>query len=165
MAGTGLDSQMFADADPALKRRIGWLAYLPPALHALALPPARFTIVADGVTTEVTSSLVLICNGSTIISPYLSLYPGIRTDDGRLDVLIFTPTEPLTIARTLARLATHGLEHSPYVTHVRACQVEITADRALPVELDGDVALQTPLTVTLMPAALRVIVPQHQPED
>jgi diacylglycerol kinase (ATP) len=165
MAGAGLDSRLFADADPRLKRRIGWLAYLPPALHALALPPARFTIVADGVTTEVTSALVLICNGSTIISPYLSLYPGIQTDDGRLDVLVFTATEPLEIARTLARLATHGLERSPYVTHLRARELEITADPELPVELDGDVALQTPLTVTLMPAALRVIVPQHQLED
>ena len=159
-----LDSRLFADADPKLKRRIGWLAYLPPAFHDLALPPTRFTIVADGVATEVVSPLVLVCNGSSIISPHLSLYPGIRTDDGRLDVLIFTPTGPLELARTLARLATHGLEHSPYVTHLRARHVEIVADPDLPVELDGDVALRTPLAVRLVPAALRVIVPQHSAE-
>lgn len=161
MAGAGLDSRLFADADPALKKRVGWLAYLPPALHDLALPPSRFTIVADGASREVFSSMVLVCNGSTIISPYLSLYPGVRTDDGQLDLLIFTPDTPFEIARTLARLATHGLEHSPYVTHLRARHIVITADPGLPVELDGDVVLNTPLEVTLVPAALRVIVPQH----
>jgi YegS/Rv2252/BmrU family lipid kinase len=161
MAGAGLDSRLFADANPALKKRLGWLAYVPPALHDLVLPPSRFTIVADGVTTEVVSPMVLVCNGSTIISPYLSLYPGVRTDDGQLDLLIFTPATSLEMARTFARLATHGLEHSPYVTHLRVRQITITADPGLPVELDGDVVLNTPLDVVLKPAALRVIVPQH----
>ena len=161
MAGAGLDSRLFEDANPALKKRVGWLAYVPPALHDLALPPSRFTIVADGVTSEVVSPMVLVCNGSTIISPYLSLYPGVRTDDGQLDLLIFTPATPLEIARTFARLATHGLEHSPYVTHLRARHIVITADPGLPVELDGDVVRTTPLEVVLKPAALRVIVPQH----
>jgi diacylglycerol kinase family enzyme len=38
MAGAGLVSRMFAAANPARKRQIGWLAYVPPALHAL--PPS-----------------------------------------------------------------------------------------------------------------------------
>ena len=111
------------------------------------------------MTTEVTSPLVLVANGSSIISPRLSLYPGIRTDDSWLDVLVFTPTSPLEIARTLVQLALHGLSHSRYLTHIRARHIEITADPALPVELDGDVVASTPLTVQLAPAALNVIVP------
>jgi YegS/Rv2252/BmrU family lipid kinase len=159
MAGAGLDSRLFADANPARKRQLGWLAYLPPALHDLALPPARFTVVADGITTEATSPLVLICNGGTIISPHLSLYPGIRTDDGLLDILIFTPRGTGEIAETLARLATHGLDHSPHVTHLRARHVVLASEPSLPMELDGDVVLQTPVAVSLAPAPLRVIIP------
>jgi YegS/Rv2252/BmrU family lipid kinase len=159
MAGAGLDSRMFAASNPALKRRIGWLAYLPPALHDLSLPLARFTVVTDGVAAEATSPLVLVANGSSIISPRLSLYPGIRTDDSWLDVLIFTPHMPLEIARTLVQLALQGLAHSRYLTHIRARHIEITADPALPVELDGDVVASTPFTVQLAPAALNVIVP------
>lgn len=164
MAGAGLDSRLFADADPALKRRIGWLAYLPPAVRDLSFPPTRFTIVADGVMTKVTAPLVLVCNGSTIISPRLSLYPGIDSEDGHLDVLIFTPIGPVELARTLARLATQGLEHSPFVRHLRARRVAIAADPELPVELDGDVAGRTPLAISLAPAAVRVIVPHHGEE-
>jgi diacylglycerol kinase family enzyme len=102
---------------------------------------------------------VLVANGSSIISPRLSLYPGIRTDDSWLDVLVFTPRTPLEIAHTLAQLALHGLVHSRYLTHIRARHIEITSDPALPVELDRDVAASTPFAVQLAPAALNVIVP------
>lgn len=162
MAGAGLDSRMFAGTSQTLKRRIGWLAYLPPALHNLSHPPTRFTIVADGVRTVVTSPLVLVANGSSIITPRLWLYPGIRTDDGQLDVLIFTPTHPLQITQTLGRLATHGLARSPYVRRLRARHIELASDPPLPVELDGDVVTQTPATFTVASAALTVIVPRRR---
>jgi diacylglycerol kinase family enzyme len=163
MAGAGLDSRMFAGATPARKRQIGWLAYVPPALHALPRPLARFTIVTDGVTREVTAPLVLVANGSSIITPRLWLYPGIRTDDGWLDVLAFTPHGPVQVARTLGRLAVHGLAGSRYVTRVRARRIELTSDPPLPVELDGDVVTHTPVTLTVAPAALTVIAPLQKP--
>src|SRR2546423_2867405 len=109
MAGAGLDSRLFADANPTRKRQLGWLAYLPPALHDLALPPARFTVVADGITTEATSPSVLICNGGTISSPHLSLYPRIRTHDGPLDIPTFPPPGAGEIAETLDRPAPRRL--------------------------------------------------------
>jgi diacylglycerol kinase family enzyme len=161
MAGAGLDSRLFADANPERKRQVGWLAYLPPALHDLDLPPARFTVLADGIRTDATSPLVLVANGATIINPHLAIYPGVRMDDGWLDVLIFTARGARAIWDTLARLALGSLDHSPYVTHLRARHVEMSADPALPVEVDGDVVLGTPLTISLVPAALHVIVPQH----
>lgn len=159
MAGAGLDSRIFERADPALKRRAGWLAYLPPALENLTIPPARFRLVVDGVLTEAVSPLVLVANGASVITPRFTLYPGIRPDDGMLDVLIFTATSRYAIARTLLHLARQRLDRSPYVCRLRARRVEIAADPPLPVELDGDVRLATPLTFTLAPAAVRVIVP------
>ena len=159
MAGAGLDSRIFERADPALKRRAGWLAYLPPALENLTMPPARFRIVADGVATEAVSPLVLVANGASVITPRLMLYPGIRPDDGWLDVLIFTPNSRHAIARTLLHLARQRLHRSPYVRHLRVRRVEIAADPPLPVELDGDVRLATPLAFSVAPAAVRVIVP------
>jgi diacylglycerol kinase family enzyme len=163
MAGAGLDSRMFAAANPARKRQIGWLAYVPPALHALPHPLARFTIVTDGGSMEVTAPLVLVANGSSIITPRLWLYPGIRTDDGWLDVLAFTPHGPVQVARTLGRLAVHGLAGSRYVTRVRARRIELASDPPLPVELDGDVVTHTPVTLTIAPAALTVITPLQKP--
>lgn len=159
MAGAGLDSRLFEAANPRLKRRVGWLAYLPPAVRGLRLPPARFRIVTDGDTTEVTSPLVLVANGGSIIAPGLRLYPGIRKDDGQLDVLIFTATGLLRTTRTLGRLATRSLARSPFVLRIPARRVELSAEPDLPVQLDGDVVVRTPVTFGIAPSALRVIAP------
>jgi YegS/Rv2252/BmrU family lipid kinase len=159
MAGAGLDSRFFAETDPALKRRFGWLAYLPPAARNLRIEPARFRIVADDTTLEVDSPLVNVANGGALVVAGFQLYPDIRTDDGWLDVLIFTPRGLPAILRTLARTASRSLDRSPFVTRLRARRVELSADPPLPIQLDGDVVLQTPATFSLEPSALRVVVP------
>jgi diacylglycerol kinase family enzyme len=167
MAGAGLDSRLFAETSSALKRKIGWLAYLPPTIRNLRAAPARYRIVADpspgaelGRTSlTVESPLVLVANGGAIIAPTFQLFPEIRTDDGWLDVLVFTPRSRLAIVRTLVRAATLSLHHSPFVLRLRARWVEIEADPPQPVQLDGDVERTTPVTFSVLPAALRVVVP------
>jgi diacylglycerol kinase family enzyme len=175
MAGAGLDSRLFAETDPALKRKIGWLAYLPPTIRNLRAPAARYRIVADPsppsgqapppgsgeVRTILTveSPLVLVANGGAIVAPKFQLFPEIRTDDGWLDVLVFTPRSRLAIAQTLARAATLSLHRSPYVLRLRARQIALEAEPPQPVQLDGDLERTTPVTFSVLPAALRVVVP------
>lgn len=162
MAGAGLDSRLFAATNPALKRRIGWLAYVPPGGRGLLQAPVRFTVSMDDEKHEVTSPLVLIANGGSIITPRLTLYPGFRKDDGYLDVLIFTASTPIRVARTLGRLVTRRLHHSPFVLHRRVRQVELSSDPPLPVQLDGDVVTTTPATFSLDPSALMLLVPERR---
>ena len=159
MAGAGLDSRFFERTNRALKRRAGWLAYVPSAALALRLPPVRFTVVADGRATTVTSPLVLVANGGSIVTPALRLHPDIRSDDGWLDVLVFTATKPLAIAQTLGRFVTLGLARSPFMVRYRAKHVELVADPPLAIELDGDVVARTPATFDVLPRALNIIAP------
>jgi diacylglycerol kinase (ATP) len=161
MAGAGLDSRFFAATDPALKRRIGWRAYIRPLLKQLAEPPVRFTIKADEAVIHVVSPLVLVANGSSILKSFLPIYPDVRSDDGWLDVIIFTPLEPNAVIRTAARFAFKRLDRSPYVTRIRAKHVELASEPRIPVQLDGDVYGVTPLIVDLEPGALPVIVPRE----
>ncbi len=160
MAGAGFDSRFFARADRNLKRRVGWLAYLPAAIASLRLPPSRFTIIADGRETTVTSPLVLVANGSSIITPALHLHPRIRFDDGWLDVLAFTATAPEDIALTVARVATMTLDRSSFLFNTRAREVTLHAEPPLPVQLDGDVVDPTPATFRIDPLALAIVAPK-----
>ncbi len=159
MAGAGFDSRLFAATNPGLKRRAGWLAYLPAGARNLVKAPVRFTIRADETTVEVVSPLVLVANGGSVIAPGLTLYPGIRKDDGMLDVLIFTPRGPFQVLRTLGRAATRGLAHSPFVLRIPARRVEISADPPIPIQLDGDIATMTPAVFEIRPRALHVVAP------
>lgn len=159
MAGAGIDSLMFDLTNPALKRRVGWMAYVPAAARALARPAPCFTIRAEGQEVRERAPLVLIANGPSIIHPRFRLDPSFQPDDGWLDVLVATPTTPIALARTLGRLATLQLRKSPYIQRIPARRLEIASDPPVPFQIDGDVALQTPVTVTIVPQAIRIVVP------
>lgn len=159
MAGAGLDSRFFAGADRRLKRRVGWLAYLPPAALALRMPPALISVQADDRTVTALSPLVVIANGGSIITPALRLDHAISTDDGWLDILLFTAAKPIPMARTLGRLATLRLSESPDLWKAKAKRIQLTAEPDLPVQIDGDVVGHTPATFSISPSAIQVVTP------
>lgn len=159
MAGAGLDSRLFAATNPALKKRLGWPAYVPAAVRNLLAPPVRFTITVDGTTAKLRSPLVLVANGAGIVRPSLPIYPGLRRDDGLLDVIAFTPSGPIQIGRTLIQFATHRLDRSPYVVRLQGREISLEADPPIPYQLDGDVVGNTPATFSVLPGAARLIVP------
>src|SRR5699024_4367138 len=146
MAGCGFDSILFDTADAELKRRVGWMAYLPAAMQALRVPPADYTIDADGERLVTTSPLVLVANGRSIIRPELRVASTIRPDDGWLDLLIVTATAPMELAGVIGRLMTLRFDSSPLVIHRQVRDAVVEADREMPVQLDGDVADRTPAT-------------------
>jgi YegS/Rv2252/BmrU family lipid kinase len=162
MAGAGFDSQFFAATNPELKRRVGWRAYIRPAFKSLSIAPIRFEIKADGAYFDVESPMVLIANGASILKPFLPVYPDIRSDDGWLDVLIFTPRSGAAVIRTALDFATRRLVRSPYVTRIRARHVELDSDQQIPVQLDGDIRGRTPATFDIIPNALTLIVPRNE---
>jgi len=160
MAGAGMDSLLFDLADPALKRKVGWIAYLPAAVAALRRPLSRFTIRSREMEVEgVASPLVLVANGPSVIAPLLKLDTRIRPDDGNLDVLVMTATRPDQLARLLARIALRQLGGSPFVTAFATTDVEITADPPIATQFDGDVSGMTPARFTIDPGSVRIIVP------
>jgi len=159
MAGAGFDSVLFDNADPELKRRVGWMAYLPAGAKALTVPPATYTIEIEGETIRTLSPLVLVANGSSIIRPELKLAPSIRPDDGWLDLIVVTGTKPHELASVLGRLATLRFDTSPLVLHRRVRSATIATSHPVPMQLDGDVVEHTPASIGILPASLNLIVP------
>lgn len=159
MAGAGFDSRLFARSNSKLKRRIGWLAYLPAAARSLLDRSAFVTVTVDGTLISARSPLVLVANGRSVAHPKLTIAEGISKSDGVFDVFIVTAVRPVSLARVLGRLATRHIDRSPYVTRLQGKRVTIESEPELPVEFDGDVDGATPITVELMPGALQVVVP------
>lgn len=159
MAGAGIDSHLFSMADPALKRKIGWLAYIPAAIKALGEPGARYTISMDGDEESVEATLVLVANGSSIIAPTIRIDSSIRSNDGMLDVLVLTASRPHELASVFARFATGHVIDSPFVLQRRVRHVTIASNKPMPVQLDGDVAESTPVSIDVRPKGVTMIVP------
>jgi YegS/Rv2252/BmrU family lipid kinase len=161
MAGCGFDSQMFAGTNPRLKRRLGWLAYLPAAIRALPGNPTRFLVVADGEQIRVTSPLILVANGGSLITPRWRIHPHPRQDDGVLDLIIITATGFGQILATFGRALLGQLDRSPFALHRPVRHVRIESEKPVPFQSDGDVTAMTPVTISVDPAALRIIVPKR----
>ncbi len=159
MAGAGFDAEIFKTANPAWKRRLGWLAYLPAAAGALRLSPSEVTVKADEFELSARSPLVLIANGAAAVAPAFKIHPHVAIDDGWLDVLIFTATTPAQVAATIGHVGSQRVEHSPHVVWQRARSVRIDADPPLAVELDGDPRGSTPREFSLRPGGLEIITP------
>lgn len=160
MAGAGLDSRFFAATDRRLKRRFGWLAYLPPAALALRMPPADITVIADGRRLTARSPLVVIANGGSVIAPSIRLDRRIRSDDGLLDVFLFTAATPIPIARTLGRFVTLRLSETPFLLSDQAKHIELTTDPPLPLQLDGDVTGHAPASFSVAAGGVSIVVPR-----
>lgn len=159
MAGAGFDSRFFARTNARLKRKVGWLAYVPAAGKTLFDRPSTVRVVVDGQEITAVSPLVMIANGRSVVRPSMKIAPGISKSDGFLDVFVVTALSPAAKLRVLGRFATHQLDRSPFVTRLRGRHVELDADPPLPVQLDGDVTGETPITFDIQPGALQVVVP------
>ena len=177
MSGLGFDAAMLRDANPALKARIGALAYVLSGLRQLRRRPGRFRIRLDDQPpiTRVGQGLLIVNLGR--LQGGLTVVPDARPDDGVLDVAVLgtrTPVDWLRLAtQVLLRRQRHGQvqqrQASPPgpagppwlpVELFRARRVEVDCDRPQPVERDGDPAGSTRrLVVEILPRALTLCVP------
>ncbi len=157
--GFDSDANRIANQAPA---RLGNLVYLYGALRALmAWSPARFTIEVDGATRTFTGWSVAAANANAY-GGGMFLAPDASLQDGLLDVVTTSDSSKLKFARSLPKVfrGTHVNEAS--VDVVRGRQIRISADRPFTVYADGDPIGDLPVTVTTVPAALRVLLPDDQ---
>jgi diacylglycerol kinase family enzyme len=154
----GLDARVMASVDPRLKRRLGkgavawagvreWWRYRFPA----------FALEIDGRATEATGFVV--ANLAEYAGRY-RIVPGARSDDRRLDLLLFhgrRRRDALGFALDLARgrhLARADVEVLPFE------RLRLTAPAPLVLQYDGDpFEAAPPLEVALAPERLLLLAP------
>ena len=160
----GLSARAMRDTRSEDKRRFGMLAYAwTIARDLLQLQPRYFNLTVDGRQVQVRASEVLVANGTFLHEPPFPYGPPAEFNDQQLNVYILT-------ARTLAdylRLIWALLRRSTkqqIALHTLQIRTSITIDalrRPQPVQADGEWIGQTPITVELVPSAVRLIVPQQ----
>ncbi len=157
-ASVGFEAVVAAKTSRELKDRFGLLAYGISILQALGEPlTARYQLTLDGHTVEAEGFSLMIANAGSIGRLNLSLSSSIEPDDGWLDVMIINtdPNSMLSMAASVIRLE----EYAASLQHWKAHEVSVTADPPQRVQVDGDPLGETPLTATVTPGAVQIIVP------
>jgi diacylglycerol kinase (ATP) len=160
MAGAGLDARMIADADRALKDRLGRAAYLYTGARNLGASRVKATIEVDGERFFAGRvSCVLVGNVGKVLGG-IKAFPEAQPDDGLLDLGVVTAKNPVQWARTLGKLALGRAEQSPFVEVTRGRQAHIRFARKIPYELDGGArAKARKLRIEVSPGSITVCVP------
>ena|SRR5215208_190814 len=157
----GIGALAMKDVEREDKRRFGKFADLRKAVsELLEFRAYPFDVKIDGRVTKFRAAELMVANTAIVGIKALQLDPGIRMDDGKLNVCRIyanTVTEYLKLGVSMIR---GEQKHNWNVLCMEASQeVEIRSNQRLPVQGDGELIGQLPITVRLRPKAVSIVTP------
>ena len=160
--GIGIDARMIEGAPAQLKRRLGVLAYVISAARAV-LRREDFLVRAtvDGVVHERRASAVMVVNFGAVLNDLIRLGPGIRSDDGVLDLCIFSPATVSDSLRVLWRLFRKDFRSDACVLYVPGRRFRLETVPVRTAQADGELIGPTPLEITVAPLAALMLIPKR----
>jgi len=162
--GIGIDSVAIRDTGREQKRRFGRLAYLWAGVkQMLGFQPRRFSIAVDNHHRRYHAAQVQLANGGVIGNHLFRWGADVRPDDRVVDVYIISARNLLDYLIIAWFILTRQQKRSRRLRYLRAQRsVVIHADKPLPVHADGEIIGDTPVTIRIVPGAVRVVVPSER---
>ena len=161
-AGVGIDARMIEGTPAALKRRLGVLAYVITAARAV-LRRERFLVrvTVDGEVHEREAAAVMVANFGAVLNELIWLGPGIRQDDGLLDLCVFSPRTHRDAARIIWRLLRKRFdEQDACLLYRPGRRFRVETTPSCPAQADGELLGATPFEVVVEPGAATLLVPR-----
>jgi YegS/Rv2252/BmrU family lipid kinase len=156
LAGVGLDAQIVEATTWEAKKSLGPLSYLISAAHVASRKPPRLRVeTAEG---QYEGAFVLVGNGRYYGGP-VTFFNEARLDDGKLDVLIFKNLGYLDLARYLGSVLMRRHTRLPDVEYFQTTEARVHSVDGVPVEVDGEVTGNLPVTFRIAASKLSVLVP------
>jgi len=158
--GAGVDARMIAETGARSKRTFGAAAYALTAVRC-ALLPRSFTVraVADGEVVEREAAAVMVANSGGVLNDLVTLGPGIRSDDGLLDLCIFSPSGSVQAAALGWRLLTSRFDEHPAMLYRSGREFSVECDPPQIYQADGELLGSTPFQARVDAGAALVIAP------
>jgi YegS/Rv2252/BmrU family lipid kinase len=162
MASIGLDAEVVRTVEPGLKRRLGRWAYavsLTSVARNYLGTPATLYLDDRHVQTRL---LMLVVGNTRRYAGHFQATPRAVADDGQLDVLAIQGERAWrNLPKASALIAPAPILRRHMVVG-RARTIRVVTQTPLPVQVDGDFVGRTPLTIRVVPRALRVVVRDGQ---
>ncbi|MEW2076268.1 YegS/Rv2252/BmrU family lipid kinase [Streptomyces sp. NPDC017966] len=118
--------------------------------------PVRYRVTVDGEEHPHTGYTVVAANSGYYGSGRV-IAPDARVDDGLLDVVMIEEAPRRLFFALMNELRTGAHVRRPQVRVLRGSEIRIEADRDVPYGTDGEVDAVLPVTVGVLPGALRVL--------
>ena len=157
VAGVGLDAEIVSAVARARRGQAGgYLRWIRPIARAFLdyTPPDLEVIVDDG---PVVRGGAVVVQNTRCYGGLFTLHPGARLDDGRLDVAVFLDATRRDWFRLVAEAFVGRIAKDRGVRLLSGTSVVVRSSRPALVQMDGDPAAETPLSVRVLPRALTLL--------
>jgi YegS/Rv2252/BmrU family lipid kinase len=158
IASAGIDSDV-QDIANATRVPLGEMIYVYAALRALGgWRHADWDVVVDGAPRAFRGYSVAVAN-SGVFGGGMYLVPDASLDDGLLDVVLTGEAPKRRYLASLPKVFKGTHVTSENLTILRGREIAFHADRPFRAYADGDPIAELPVTITVVPRALKVLVP------
>ena len=162
-AGIGLDATILESITMKGKKALGYWAYVMRALGKISkYSSAEVCLTLDGEKIKSSSPLVVVSN-IQLYGANLPIGSKALVNDGKLDVCIFHGTGIFTFLKHILKVLFRKHLKDRKIEYYQCSRIEIDSDRPLPVHTDAEIFTHTPVTINVLPRALKVVVPKDAP--
>lgn len=167
VASAGFGAQVTVDTPVELKDLLGGQAYfLSGLVQALNFSPyqGKFTAtLADGqqVTQEGAGLLGAVCNGR-LAGGGQNLAPNALLNDGLLNVFLVSHFPSTALKQVIDELIDTSI-NGEYVSRMQVINIVLESTQPLPVNLDGEPTLNKKHTISIIPNAVNLVLPDDSP--
>ena len=155
MAGIGIDAAMFANTNPQLKKKVGWLAYIEGGLRSLRTKKLHIHYRLPGHPAHSAHVSTILAGNCGVLPGNMELMPDASLDDGELDIALLQPRtifgwlaiwRKMTWENHVLRRSAFGRkiirftgsDNASMLTYLRGPSVQVEVQGSEPIELDGD---------------------------
>ena len=163
--GIGFSSNMVAQTRRGEKRRLGNLAYFAHLIRQVfGFEMKKYIIEADGRLYRGKAAEIFVANygvvGLNLIESSLNIHP----DDGKVDLLILKTRTIADLPSVFWNAFIRRKKRVPKFQQISAVsKVAIKTFPPMPVQADGEILGDTPISITVLPRSVKVIVPVNYP--
>lgn len=158
--GVGLEADITQSADRSQKDRFGQLAYATATVKAWnQAKTVHYTLKMDGQTVKIRGMACTVANAATLGIPGVNISNDVRVDDGLFDVFIIRKADMKGLASLAASVVGKEQFVSSSLPHWKCKEITISSSPAQGVEADGEEWGETPVTIRVLPGALKVVTP------
>ncbi|PJF39539.1 MAG: hypothetical protein CUN54_08490 [Phototrophicales bacterium] len=164
-ADMGTTEEVIGATDRDAKNRYGVIAYVVSAVKAMLNPKvSQYRMVFDGMDVQCEGLACLIANMGTVGTLDLSLSKSVDPTDGMLDVFVFSKDHFKNMRSIITNIVAdlvHLRDLEASMLHFQTKEITVSVSDELSVSIDGEPITRTPVTASVVPQALQLVVPHE----
>lgn len=160
--GAGLDAEILNELEKVRSGGISYLSYIKPIFNVIKrYRPARLNVTVDGGAKR-ECTFVIISNTRYYAGPWVRFARGPALNDGLFETYLFRCSTLGSLALAAAR-GLAGRLPGGSVECIAGRKIEIESLDSTPIQIDGDAAGRTPVSISVEPRSLPILVSKNSP--